>query len=175
MDVRFHCEKRLRRSGKKSKHGVLETCPTVLQVLRLNPEHGLVIPRFDDLRKMRLQVPGLNVGKRDEFFQQRAAMHRTLLLETPVISGILPPVSILVLNLDDRLKLRLDALAAHSRKPLPDWAAEQLGHLAAGAGEILAATYSTEWMAAFGSIDDASFGAPERVLPSAVEPLSAGA
>jgi len=63
MDVRFHCEKRVRRSGKKSKHGVLETCPTVLQVLRLNPEHGLVIPRFDDLRKMRLQVPGLNVGK----------------------------------------------------------------------------------------------------------------
>lgn len=64
-----------------------------------------------------------------------------------------------------RLKLRLDALAAHSRKPLPDWAAEQLGHLAAGAGEIPAATYSTEWMAAFGSIDDASYGAPSASFP----------
>ena len=101
-------------------------------------------------------------------------MHWTLLLENPVTSGILPLVSTLVLNLDDRLKLRLDALAAHSRKPLPDWAAEQLGHLAAAAGEIPAVTYSTDWMAAFGSIADDSFGAPERVLPSTVEPLDAG-
>ena len=80
-------------------------------------------------------------------------------------------MSTLVLNLDDRLKLRLDALAAHNRKPLPDWAAEQLRRLAADAGEIPAATYSAEWMEAFGSIDDPSFSAPERVLPSAVEPL----
>lgn len=63
MDVRFHCEKRVRRSGKKSKHGVLETCPTVIQVLRLNPQYGLSIPRYESLRKMRLQVPGLNAGK----------------------------------------------------------------------------------------------------------------
>ena len=82
-------------------------------------------------------------------------------------------MSILVLNLDDRLKLRLDALAAHNRKPLPDWAAEQLRRLAADAGEIPAATYSAEWTATFGSIDDPSFRAPERVLPSAVEPLDA--
>ncbi len=82
-------------------------------------------------------------------------------------------MSTLVLNLDDRLKLRLDALAAHHRKPLPDWAAEQLGRLAAGADEIPAATYSAEWIAAFGSIGDPSFRAPERPLPTAVEPLDA--
>lgn len=83
-------------------------------------------------------------------------------------------MSTLILNLDDRLKLRLDALAAHSRKPLPDWAAEQLGRLAVDVGEIPATTYSSEWMAAFGSIDDSSFSAPGRALSSAVEPLDAG-
>lgn len=97
-----------------------------------------------------------------------------MLFENPATSGILIPVSTLVLNLDDRLKLRLDVLAAHSRKPLPDWAAEQLGRLAADLGEIPAATYSSDWMEAFGSIDDASFRAPERVPPSAVEPLDVG-
>ena len=63
MDVRFHCSKRVRHSGKKSKHRVLESCPTVLQVLRLNPLYGVSIPRFHDLRKMPLRAPGLNVGK----------------------------------------------------------------------------------------------------------------
>ena len=63
MDVRFHCSKRVRHSGKKSKHRVLESCPTVVQVLRLNPQFGLSIPRFYDLRKMRLRAPGLNAGK----------------------------------------------------------------------------------------------------------------
>jgi hypothetical protein len=97
-----------------------------------------------------------------------------LILETTSDSTTLPSVSTLVLNLDDRLKRRLDALAAHNHKPLPDWAAEQLGRLAADAGEIPAASFSAEWMAAFGSIDDSSFSAPERALPSAVEPLDAG-
>ncbi len=83
-------------------------------------------------------------------------------------------MSSLVLNLDDRLKLRLDALAAHNHKPLPDWAAEQLGRLAADADEIPAATYSAEWMATFGAIGDPSFLAPERSLPAAVEPLDVG-
>jgi hypothetical protein len=32
-------------------------------VLALNPQYGPRIPRFDSLRKMRLQVPGLNAGK----------------------------------------------------------------------------------------------------------------
>ena len=101
-----------------------------------------------------------------------------LTLETAADSNNLHPVNTLVLNLDDRLKQRLDALAARNHKPLPDWAAEQLGRLAgdaADAGELQAASYSPEWLAAFGSIDDPSFGAPERVLPSAVEPLDAGA
>jgi hypothetical protein len=88
-----------------------------------------------------------------------------LVLETTGDSLILSIVSTLVLNLDDRLKLRLDALAAHHHKTLSDWAAEQLGRLAADAGEIPSASYSAEWMAAFGSIADPSFAAPERVLP----------
>jgi hypothetical protein len=82
-------------------------------------------------------------------------------------------VSTLVLNLDDKLKRRLDSLAARNRKPLPDWAAEQLGRLAAHADEIPAATYSAEWMAAFGSVDDSSFVAPVRPLPIPVAPLDA--
>ena len=47
-----------------------------------------------------------------------------LILENPGTFAPLPVVSTLVLNLDDRLKLRLDALATHHHKPLPDWAAE---------------------------------------------------
>lgn len=82
-------------------------------------------------------------------------------------------MSTLVLHLDDRLKRRLDSLAARNRKPLPDWAAEQLGRLAANADEVSAATYSAEWMAAFGSVDDSSFVAPVRPLPSPVPPLDA--
>lgn len=42
---------------------MLEGCPSVLQVLRLNAHYGVSIPRFHDLRKMRLQAPGLNAGK----------------------------------------------------------------------------------------------------------------
>ncbi|MGL4399777.1 MAG: hypothetical protein ACRCXD_07895 [Luteolibacter sp.] len=83
-------------------------------------------------------------------------------------------MSILILNLDDRLKRRLDSLAAHNHKLLPDWAAEQLGRLAADAGEISAASYSPEWMAAFGSIEDSSLRSPERPLPPHVEPLDSG-
>ena len=79
----------------------------------------------------------------------------------------------LVLNLDERLKLRLDALAARNCKPLPDWAAEQLSRLAADADEAPAETYSTEWMAAFGSISDTTFHAPSRPLPVPVQPLDA--
>lgn len=64
MDVRFHCSKRVRNSGKKSKHRVLENCPTVLQVLKLNHEYGEVIQKTNGMRKMRIIAPGLNVGKR---------------------------------------------------------------------------------------------------------------
>lgn len=67
MDVRFHCSKRIRHSGKKAKHRVFDACPTVCQALRLNPFYGVSIPGFHDLRKMRLRVPGYNVGKRDGY------------------------------------------------------------------------------------------------------------
>ena len=63
MDVRFHCSKRVRHSGKKAKHEVFASCKTVCDVLRLNPHYGESIPRFHDLRKMRVRVPGYNVGK----------------------------------------------------------------------------------------------------------------
>jgi hypothetical protein len=76
----------------------------------------------------------------------------------------------LVLNLDERLKLRLDALAARNRKPLPIWAAEELGRLAADADEAAADTYPSEWMATFGSIGDTTFQAPSRPFPVPVPP-----
>jgi mRNA-degrading endonuclease RelE of RelBE toxin-antitoxin system len=63
MDVRFHCSKRVRHSAKKAKHEVFDACPIVCQALRLNPFFGVSIPRFHHLRKMRLRVPGFNVGK----------------------------------------------------------------------------------------------------------------
>lgn len=63
MDVRFHCTKRVRKSGKKSKHGILETCGDICKVLQLNWHYGVPIPGFHDLRKMRIMAPGLRTGK----------------------------------------------------------------------------------------------------------------
>lgn len=63
MDVRFHCSKRVRHSGRRAKHAVFGACKTVGDVLRLNPHFGVSIPRFHDLRKMLVRVPGYNVGK----------------------------------------------------------------------------------------------------------------
>ena len=63
MDVRFHCSKRVRHSGKKAKHEVFGACKTVCDVLRLNPRYGDSIPRFHDLHKMWMRVPGYKVGK----------------------------------------------------------------------------------------------------------------
>ena len=80
-------------------------------------------------------------------------------------------VSTLVLNLDDSLKLRLDSLAAHNRKPLPDWVAKQLRRLAADEGEIPTATYSAEWIATFGSIDDLSFRAHDPIHSPSLPPI----
>jgi hypothetical protein len=96
-----------------------------------------------------------------------------LFLGIPRYLDSLSDMSTLVLNLDERLKRRLDALAAHHCKPLPDWVADQLGRLAADAEREPAACYSAEWKATFGSIDDSSFLAPERPLPNAVEALDA--
>ena len=63
MTALFHCERRGRKKAQKSKHKVLDTCHEVFQVLSLNPGYGLEVPGTHGLRKMRLRVPGLNVGK----------------------------------------------------------------------------------------------------------------
>lgn len=80
-------------------------------------------------------------------------------------------MSTLVLNLDDHLARDLAALAARSSKPLPDWVAEQLSRLVLPRSASEA--YSTAWKAAFGSIADQTFVAPERAAPSVVEALDA--
>lgn len=64
MDVRFHCSRLARKSLKRSKHRLESCCQTLQAVLALNPDYGLLVPGWDGLRKMRLQVPGLNCGKR---------------------------------------------------------------------------------------------------------------
>ena len=75
MDARFHCSHAARRSAKKSKHKILACCKTLQQVLALNPDYGVAIPRYRGLRKMRLMVPGLNAGKRGGYrLIYRAAM-----------------------------------------------------------------------------------------------------
>ena len=75
MDARFHCSHSARRSAKKAKHPILACCKTLQKVLALNPDHGVAIPSWRGLRKMRLMVPGLNAGKRGGYrLIYRAAM-----------------------------------------------------------------------------------------------------
>ena len=52
-----------RRDARRSKHRVLDCCETVCRVLALNPEFGVLVPGSGGLRKMRVRVPGLNIGK----------------------------------------------------------------------------------------------------------------
>jgi len=74
--------------------------------------------------------------------------------------------------MDDQLKRRLDVLAVRKHKPLSDWAAEELGRLAADANEDESTSgYSAEWMKAFGAISDPEFRAPERPFPRPVQAL----
>ena len=63
MDVRFHCSHRVRRSGRKSRHHLFDACPDVCKVLSLHPEYGVPVSGHGQLRKMRVRVPSLNVGK----------------------------------------------------------------------------------------------------------------
>jgi mRNA-degrading endonuclease RelE of RelBE toxin-antitoxin system len=63
MDAKFHCSRHAKKSGKKSRHRVLEACPDLMLVLAMTPEYGVLIKETEELRKMRLSVPGLNVGK----------------------------------------------------------------------------------------------------------------
>jgi hypothetical protein len=96
-----------------------------------------------------------------------------LILERLLIPINLTAVSTLVLNLDDHLKRQLDAMAAQDHKPLPDWAAEQLSRLAAKAESQTKAAYNGDWLSAFGSINDPTFVAPQRAMPTTVHPLDA--
>ena len=64
LDLKFHCSKRVLRSCKKSKqHNVSSQCQNVMKVISLFPERGVSIPRFSKLRKMRVPLPHLSVGK----------------------------------------------------------------------------------------------------------------
>ena len=63
MDTRFHCSHSARRSAKRATHRVLDCCDTLIRVLAANPDYGVAIPGFSGLRKMRLMVPDLKVGK----------------------------------------------------------------------------------------------------------------
>jgi len=63
MDVKIHCFARVKRHVKKSKHRVGDECPTVCQVLSLNPHFGVVVPGHSPLRKMRVHLPKQNMGK----------------------------------------------------------------------------------------------------------------
>lgn len=64
MDVRVGCAPTVLKAAKKSKHHVLEQCATIARVLALNPQFGVVVPGHASLRKMRLQLPSLKIGKR---------------------------------------------------------------------------------------------------------------
>lgn len=64
MDTRFYCALRLRKEMAKCRHDLEGRCDTVRKVLKLNPDFGKVIPRYHGLRKMRVNVPELAIGKR---------------------------------------------------------------------------------------------------------------
>jgi len=63
MDFQFHCAKRAAKIVKKSKHRLGECCDDVMKVLCTNPEYGVLIQNSGGLRKMRVHVPALQVGK----------------------------------------------------------------------------------------------------------------
>jgi hypothetical protein len=63
MDFQFHCSKRAAKCVKKSKHRLGECCGDVMKVLTTNPEYGALIRNAGGLRKMRVHVPTLHVGK----------------------------------------------------------------------------------------------------------------
>lgn len=63
MDCDFHCSKRISKVARKSKHRLFECCDTLKIVLANNPEYGVIVKDTDGLRKMRVRVPALNVGK----------------------------------------------------------------------------------------------------------------
>ena len=63
MCSRFLCSSSTRKSARKSKHGVLSRCETIRKVLTLNADFGEPLVGFPGLKKMRIALPGLNMGK----------------------------------------------------------------------------------------------------------------
>ena len=63
MDIRFHCAQKLRRVMVRCRHDLETTCDPIRKVLKNNPDYGPPVDRFSKLRKMRVHVPALNVGK----------------------------------------------------------------------------------------------------------------
>lgn len=63
MDILFHCSKNALKCVKKSSHRVGETCETLKIVISNKPDYGALLRRHTGLRKMRVKVPSLNVGK----------------------------------------------------------------------------------------------------------------
>ena len=63
MDVKFHLTSRFQASLKRSKHSVDRCLGDLKTVLTVNPEFGVPIPKYSKLRKMRVRVPHLNLGK----------------------------------------------------------------------------------------------------------------
>lgn len=63
MDCEFYCSKRARKNTKKSKHRLSECYESLMIILANNPEYGVSVQGTDGLRKMRVKVPALNVGK----------------------------------------------------------------------------------------------------------------
>jgi mRNA-degrading endonuclease RelE of RelBE toxin-antitoxin system len=63
LDTKFHLSARFKRSIKKSKHHIGTQIDTLLKILTLTPERGLSIPGHSKLRKMRVNIPKLSLGK----------------------------------------------------------------------------------------------------------------
>lgn len=59
----FHCSRQTARAANKSAHRAHEECGNLMKVLCLDSSRGLVVPRYNALRKVRLHVPSLNCGK----------------------------------------------------------------------------------------------------------------
>lgn len=64
MDTSFHCTLKLKKVIARNKHRLPAPCDDVCKVLKNNPNYGVVCDRHSKLRKMRVHVPGLNIGKR---------------------------------------------------------------------------------------------------------------
>jgi len=64
LEVQFHFTERIIKRFRKSNHRLSKKdFDAVKEVLKINPERGPPIPGFGHLRKMRVSLPRLNIGK----------------------------------------------------------------------------------------------------------------